>query len=777
MRVAALAAAAAAGAAWGAQACSDIGGTYNSSDHVQHVVEARQTVCTVLLRVEGEPSLVGTMVGSRLYIPGWVVGHVEDSGDLTFLGDGRTWTRIDPPLQTGATASGTTATATTTWTSGTIFTAWPPSPTAECAPGAVAAAGVDTAVRHPAIPDGEAKDVPCPDGYSGAVALLCTTGNVSVEAVQCQALCKEAEVMVGDHLVKHPDMAEGTTTEYPDFCDKCQTGALILNCTATGVRASSTCRLSGECCAPGELLGDNASLAYPMLEDGDIYLATCTGGYVGTVSLRCSSSVVSQANASESCSPACPAGLVDAGGTSVPFPDMGLGQVSAADCPSENHTGHLELSCVDGGIVEVNGSCFASCEAAELPGGRGAPSLALPAGLNGQVALAQCPSGGGSVPMRCNDGVYETACDEADGDSGGSCTCDPEEGQRLPGGAHSAIFAACLVLGALLGLAAAFAVAALLRRRRGAAPHGLLHIASGTSSTPGEDDDLEAAVGPGPPRPCYWSTLGGVHLLPDPGRMRQMQVLMGDTWAERSTRDRRIVAGDLRVPAGCRVASVLRVENHSAWERYCRYRGGVAGRRGGACTAFPALTQGRLGALDGRVNEMYLFHGTNPEAADAIARCGSFSMDRAGTCRGSMLGAGIYLAENSSKSDEYAKEGEGVYVDLCAMLVCRAVAGEVSTVTTTGDHSSKVHSGSYDAVCGDRLAAAGTYREVVFFNEEAVYPEFVVIYSRVYDKRTPPKAVGSAHARAESADGVPAAAGKVWPPGRARSLSESSCSL
>jgi hypothetical protein len=290
-----------------------------------------------------------------------------------------------------------------------------------------------------------------------------------------------------------------------------------------------------------------------------------------------------------------------------------------------------------------------------------------------------------------------------------------------------------------------------------------------------EIEDLEAAVGPGP-RPRYWSTLGGVHILPDPGRMQQMQALMGDTWAERSTQDRRIVAGDLRVPAGCRVASVLRIENHSAWERYCRYKGDVARRRDGACTAFPALTQGRL-PLDGRVNEMYLFHGTNPEAADAIARGGSFSMDRAGTCRGSMLGAGIYLAENSSKSDEYAKEGEGVYVDLCAMLVCRAVAGEVSTVTTTGDHSSKVRSGRYDAVCGDRLAAAGTYREVVFFNEEAVYPEFVVIYSRVYDKRTLPKAVGSAHVRAGSADGVLAADGRIQPRGRARSLSESSCSL
>ncbi|CAK0799016.1 unnamed protein product [Prorocentrum cordatum] len=165
--------------------------------------------------------------------------------------------------------------------------------------------------------DREAQEVLCPSGYFGTVALLCAEGNVSVEAVQCQATrCEEAEVIVGGQAVQHPDMAEGETIEYPNFCDKCQTGALTLNCTATGVEAvSSNCRLSRECCAPGGLL--NSSLVYPMLEDGEVYPAVCTGGLVGTVWLRCSSSVVSRENLSESCSPACPAGLLDTGGISI----------------------------------------------------------------------------------------------------------------------------------------------------------------------------------------------------------------------------------------------------------------------------------------------------------------------------------------------------------------------------------------------------------------------------------------------------------------------------
>merc|ERR1712232_1509244 len=37
-------------------------------------------------------------------------------------------------------------------------------------------------------------------------------------------------------------------------------------------------------------------------------------------------------------------------------------------------------------------------------------------------------------------------------------------------------------------------------------------------------------------------------------------------------------------------------------------------------------------------------------------------------------------------------------------------------------------------VLGDREKGAGTYREFVFFNEDSVYPEYVVFYRREYAK-------------------------------------------
>ena len=70
------------------------------------------------------------------------------------------------------------------------------------------------------------------------------------------------------------------------------------------------------------------------------------------------------------------------------------------------------------------------------------------------------------------------------------------------------------------------------------------------------------------------------------------------------------------------------------------------------------LCLGRL-QLAKDVNENYLFHGTNPESAQCIAR-DFFRVERAGSSAGSMFGPGIYLAENASKSDEYLNIAMGV---------------------------------------------------------------------------------------------------------------------
>jgi len=228
--------------------------------------------------------------------------------------------------------------------------------------------------------------------------------------------------------------------------------------------------------------------------------------------------------------------------------------------------------------------------------------------------------------------------------------------------------------------------------------------------------------------PDYWTTTEGVNIVTDLPRIPEFQDLLTNTWRAKYTRDRK----SARVPTGAHVLNVLRVENHPNFAKHCAFVNGIRKRRG-ACEPFDELTKGLLNPLPTDVNAMYLFHGTDPKAADKIAN-GDFNIDRAGSKGGSMLGPGLYMAENASKSDEYAREGDGVFMGQCALLVCRVVAGKVFTTTEKGNWMDKVKLGNFDSVCGDRLAAVGTFREMVFYDSAAVYPEFIVIYRRTYDE-------------------------------------------
>lgn len=143
-----------------------------------------------------------------------------------------------------------------------------------------------------------------------------------------------------------------------------------------------------------------------------------------------------------------------------------------------------------------------------------------------------------------------------------------------------------------------------------------------------------------------------------------------------------------------------------------------------------------LGSLDESVNEFLLFHGTKPSACDNICKS-DFMVSLAGTSAGSLYGPGIYFGENSSKSDEYATDdASGIYKDLYAMLLCRVTCGrmlyteEVSPDKQTLVDKCTSKGADFNSVLGDREKAKGTYRELVLFNNDQAYPEYVVIYRR-----------------------------------------------
>merc|ERR1719356_2354312 len=137
------------------------------------------------------------------------------------------------------------------------------------------------------------------------------------------------------------------------------------------------------------------------------------------------------------------------------------------------------------------------------------------------------------------------------------------------------------------------------------------------------------------------------------------------------------------------------------------------------------------------VNEVFLFHGTKEEAAHKITT-GNVRINLAGSNAGTLYGRGVYLAENCTKADEYTRPVSGVR----HMLVCRVVLGRVWYSDTKDANPRECENaclrGKYHSILGDRKKCRGTFREFVVFDEEQVYPIYILEYKRV-DAAVDPK--------------------------------------
>lgn len=245
------------------------------------------------------------------------------------------------------------------------------------------------------------------------------------------------------------------------------------------------------------------------------------------------------------------------------------------------------------------------------------------------------------------------------------------------------------------------------------------------------------------PFPDYWQNHDGDfnELIPMTGKKDEWQKLLKETYRKAYTKDRaKHNPTNPKVPADFEVVNVKRNENKKTWEEYACRRGDLLAREE-LPELFPdvktSLAMEKIGGakanrLHGECNEWYLFHGTNPVAAEAICQT-DFKVSRAGSSTGTLYGKGLYFAESITKADEYAKPNEeGLY----AVLICRVLGGKVRyTDEVNPDPEELVHScieGPYDSVCGDREKTRGTYREFVLFDSEDVYVEYVIEYRRKY---------------------------------------------
>merc|ERR1711879_657492 len=112
-----------------------------------------------------------------------------------------------------------------------------------------------------------------------------------------------------------------------------------------------------------------------------------------------------------------------------------------------------------------------------------------------------------------------------------------------------------------------------------------------------------------------------------------------------------------------------------------------------------------LSPLEDSCNEFLFLHGTKPEVADLIAEN---HFDISFASKDGMFGAGLYFAETSSKSDEYAVPNDD---DEYPLIIVRVILGRPNYVDAPKpfddpgrrnlEHSCMA--GSYHSVIGDRI--------------------------------------------------------------------------
>jgi len=227
------------------------------------------------------------------------------------------------------------------------------------------------------------------------------------------------------------------------------------------------------------------------------------------------------------------------------------------------------------------------------------------------------------------------------------------------------------------------------------------------------------------------------------------------------------------VPSDYKIVGVFRNQNQELWQKYYLLKTAVLSEfthpqeQHNSMTKYvPPLQKQAVATgaphfegenLDADYNEWYLYHGTSwPKCKGicssnfrlALAGTGNTWKEAGKTVGTPLYGYGIYFAERITKADEYSEtlpqddplvaslDADGDQ-ELYCVLVCRVLGGRTRVVTTNEFEIDKlkadVFEGPYKSVFGDRETILGKpYREVVVYDKDQCFPEFVIVYSRVY---------------------------------------------
>eukprot|EP01103_Thecamoeba_quadrilineata_P009894 TRINITY_DN2017_c0_g1_i1.p1 TRINITY_DN2017_c0_g1~~TRINITY_DN2017_c0_g1_i1.p1 ORF type:complete len:455 (+),score=99.16 TRINITY_DN2017_c0_g1_i1:55-1419(+) len=204
------------------------------------------------------------------------------------------------------------------------------------------------------------------------------------------------------------------------------------------------------------------------------------------------------------------------------------------------------------------------------------------------------------------------------------------------------------------------------------------------------------------------------------------------------------------------VTKVIRIQNPVLWLRYITRKDQLKNDLKGKMPVIPKVKTGE--PLDSEVNEYHLYHGLNSSFITGITK---FGFDPRFCSLQGMFGAGLYFAENSSKSNQYVHSGACTCVgpsattscrctqtDEYSMLVCRVALGDIlieqqhrgnlqgqfwygrRTEPTKPDGKS-----IYNSVLGESKEhypmSSLLLREYIVYESSQVYPEYIIHYRRV----------------------------------------------
>ncbi|XP_052283056.1 protein mono-ADP-ribosyltransferase PARP15-like isoform X2 [Dreissena polymorpha] len=203
---------------------------------------------------------------------------------------------------------------------------------------------------------------------------------------------------------------------------------------------------------------------------------------------------------------------------------------------------------------------------------------------------------------------------------------------------------------------------------------------------------------------------------------------------------------------GLKITKIQRVENPTLYEQYATRRqamflaSGKAGiypmlsdvpdMKGGASHIRELLNDKWSKRLYQEVNEEYFFHGTKTERAGQVYAQG---LDPRLAAKG-VLGPAVYMAENSTKADQYsdsknARRSTGLTMflvraclgNICRVTDCRRIRRPPCTDFSCNNHECQ-HVIRYDSVVSEEQFI---FREFVVYDGSQVYPEYVINYDRV----------------------------------------------